>query len=157
MTLEDLYNGKTLSSTISRLVHCRVLWGASAQGLALRPARAPRVQAWARTVTRRAATRACQGCKGRRDGECRECTTRCPNEVKTVLRQVAPGFNVQQQQEVPSKEKCKMGEVTLDIDLERGIKDGDKITFKGKSEQRPGLIPGDVHLLLQELPVRVAL
>merc|ERR1719163_848887 len=113
VTLEDLYNGKALSTTISRLVHCK-------------------------------------GCKDRRDGECRECTTRCPNEVKTVLRQVAPGFNVQQQQEVASKEKCKMGEVTLDIQLEKGMKDGEKITFKGKSEQRPGLIPGDVHLVLRE-------
>ena len=38
---------------------------------------------------------------------------KCPNEIKTVLRQMAPGFNVQQQEEVPSKHRCKEEKTTL--------------------------------------------
>merc|ERR1719253_196759 len=69
VTLEDLYNGKMVQKSISRLVHCK-------------------------------------GYKGKRTPECLKCRTRCPNEIKMVLRQMAPGFNMQTQQEVASKEKC---------------------------------------------------
>ena len=43
-----------------------------------------------------------------------------------------------------------MEKTTLDVYLERGMSDGEVITFKGKSERRPGQIPGDVHVVLKE-------
>lgn len=121
VTLEDLYNGKMVKKTITRLVHCK-------------------------------------GCRdfprGNFDANdkarCSKCRTRCPNEVKMVTRQMAPGFTVQQQQEVASKERCDMEETVLEIYLERGMAQGHSITFKGKSERRPGQIPGDVRAILQE-------
>eukprot|EP00938_MAST-03A_sp_MAST-3A-sp1_P002462 g2462.t1 len=114
VTLEDLYNGKMVQQSISRLVHCK-------------------------------------GCReDPRSERCRKCRTKCPNEVKMVQRQMAPGFVVNTQQEVPSKEKCDMEKTTLDVYLERGMSDGEVITFKGKSERRPGQIPGDVHVVLKE-------
>ena len=50
--------------------------------------------------------------KGKNKERCVLCG-KCPNEIKTVLRQMAPGFNVQQQEEVPSKHRCKEEKTTL--------------------------------------------
>ena len=77
------------------------------------------------------------------------CTT-APNEVRMVQRQMAPGFVVQQQEEVPSTEKCKNEPKTLTATIERGVKDGERITFERASEQRPGFIPGDVIMVLKQ-------
>jgi len=85
----------------------------------------------------------CRGCRNKNSGKCAECG-RCPNEVKMVQMQMAPGFLVNQQQEVPSKEKCKEATTTLEAVIEKGMGDGAKITFERMSEQKPGEIPGDV-------------
>jgi len=85
----------------------------------------------------------CRGCRNKNDGKCAGCG-RCPNEVKMVQMQMAPGFLVNQQQEVPSKEKCKEQTTTLKADIEKGMGDGASITFERMSEQKPGEIPGDV-------------
>merc|ERR1711939_481387 len=70
----------------------------------------------------------CKGCKNKRTPECNKCRTRCPNEIRMVNRQIQPGFVVQQQQEVRSKEKCTMASVRLDVQIEKGAPDGEKIT-----------------------------
>merc|ERR1712157_22601 len=69
----------------------------------------------------------CKGCtKGtKRTPECRKCRTRCPNEIKMVERQIQPGFVVQQQQEVRSKERCTMATIQLDVQIEKGAPDGE--------------------------------
>jgi len=85
----------------------------------------------------------CRNCRNKNTGKCATCG-RCPNEVKMVQMQMAPGFVVNQQQEVPSKEKCKEETTTLKADIEKGMGDGASITFPRMSEQKPGLIPGDV-------------
>lgn len=86
----------------------------------------------------------CTGCrKNPSNAKCRSCR-RCPNEVRTVQRQMAPGFNVQMQEEVPSKEFCKNEAKTLTATIERGMGEGHEIRFERESEQRPGMIPGDV-------------
>jgi DnaJ homolog subfamily B member 11 len=91
----------------------------------------------------------CRGCgKNPRKKKCRSCKTKCPNEIKMVQRQMAPGFMVQQQQEVPSKEMCKNEKKRLTGQIEKGMPDGSKITFERESEQRPGYIPGDVIMIL---------
>ena len=67
----------------------------------------------AASISRRVVCRGCKnGGKGKNKKRCAQCG-RCPNEVKTVLRQMAPGFNVQQQEEVPSKHRCKEEKTTL--------------------------------------------
>lgn len=97
--------------------------------------------------------RVCPGCAGSRAERCRSCG-RCPNEVKMVQRQMAPGFTVQTQQEVPSKEKCKDEAKTLTATIEKGMKHGEEITFERESEMRPGMIPGDVVFVLRQTPHR---
>ena len=102
-------------------------------------------------ITRRVICRGC-GANGKKRhlDRCKACTTKCPNEVRMVQRQMAPGFVVQQQEEVPSTEKCKNEPKTLTATIERGVKDGERITFERASEQRPGFIPGDVIMVLKQ-------
>jgi DnaJ-class molecular chaperone len=85
----------------------------------------------------------CRNCRHSNTGKCAGCG-RCPNEVKMVQRQMAPGFLVNQQQEVASKEKCKEEQTKVVAEIERGMRDGSTISFPRMSEQRPGQIPGDV-------------
>jgi DnaJ-class molecular chaperone len=92
----------------------------------------------------------CRGCKKKPNKKsCRGCSQTCPPEIKMVQRQMAPGFMVQQQQEVPSKEYCKEEKKKLTGLIERGMPDEATITFERESEQRPGYIPGDVIMILK--------
>mmetsp|Transcript_99268 Transcript_99268/g.194928 ORF Transcript_99268/g.194928 Transcript_99268/m.194928 type:complete len:494 (+) Transcript_99268:64-1545(+) len=93
----------------------------------------------------------CRGCRAKPDSpKCRGCN-RCPNEVKTVHVQVGPGMFMQQQQEVPSKEKCKQEDTIIDVQIEKGMRDGEQITFQRMAEQRPGMLPGNVVLTLKAI------
>jgi DnaJ-class molecular chaperone len=93
----------------------------------------------------------CRNCRNSHSGKCAQCGA-CPNEVKMVQRQMAPGFVVQQQQEVPSKEKCKEEQTQVVAEIERGMLSGSSISFPRMSEQRPGQIPGDVILKVNQKP-----
>lgn len=74
---------------------------------------------------------------------------KCPNEIKMVHQQIGPGMVIQQQQEVASKDKCKQESTPLRIEIVRGMRDGDSVTFKHKAEQSPGQLPGDVVVKLK--------
>lgn len=104
------------------------------------------------TISRRVV---CKGCSteggGGQRARCRRCGE-CPREVKNVNVQFAPGFVVQQQQEVPSSERCEQQHYVLDAEVKRGTSDGDTLTFARTGEQRPGMIPGDVKLRLKVAP-----
>jgi len=90
----------------------------------------------------------CRGCRIKpSDPKCRPCN-RCPNEVKVVNVQMGP-FMTQQQQEVPSKEKCKTVDATIDVNIEKGMRDGESLTFARMAEERPGMLPGSVILKLK--------
>lgn len=74
---------------------------------------------------------------------------KCPAETRMVHKQMG-GFIVQQQEEVPSKEKCKTEPKTLTAQVERGMSEGQQIRFRYMSEQRPKQIPGDVVLVIAQ-------
>jgi DnaJ-class molecular chaperone len=96
----------------------------------------------------------CRNCKGRGQWKlehCRECGE-CPPEIKMVQQQVAPGFVVQQQQQVPSEHRCKNEPKELKMTVEKGAPDGTEVRFKGASEQSPGQVPGDVIVSLRQKP-----
>jgi len=96
----------------------------------------------------------CRGCRVRPDSpKCAGCG-RCPNEVRLVQRQVGPGMVIQQQEEVASKEKCKNEDTGLEVLIERGMSDGETLTFPRMAEQRPGMLPGSVvfHLEAKKHP-----
>lgn len=91
----------------------------------------------------------CRGCSKRPDSpKCKGCS-RCPNEIKQVQQQVGPGMFIQREQEVQSKEKCKREDTVIDVNLEKGMKDGEQVTFERMAEQRPGMLPGAVVFTLK--------
>lgn len=101
-------------------------------------------------ISRNVVCRRCtQGTPEAKSARCRACQ-RCPNETRMVNRRMGPGFMVQMQEEVPSKEKCKNEAKTLTATIEKGMGDGHEVTFERESEQRPGMIPGDVIFRLRQ-------
>ena len=64
--------------------------------------------------------------------------------------QLAPGFVVQQPQEVASLERCEERATVIEAEIAPGMREGDELVFPRMSEQRPGAIPGDVRLRLKQ-------
>lgn len=109
---------------------------------------------------------ACQG-KGGKDGAVRQCDGCHGQGVKVILRQLGP--MVQQIQTtcpdcrgegevIRDKDRCKTCNAKkvvtekkiLEVFIEKGMQDGQKITFSGEGDQQPGIEPGDVVIVLDE-------
>ena len=56
---------------------------------------------------------------------------------------------MQQQEEVESRERCEDVGHRIFAEIHPGMKDGDEIVLPRMSEQRPGMMPGDVRLRLR--------
>lgn len=96
----------------------------------------------------------CRGCAEQFTERCKQCKEKCANEVE--LRNVRMGPMVMQQQvEVPSRQKCRHEQTKLHVDIERGMSFGDTLTFRSMGEQQPKKIPGDVVLKLAEIKDKV--
>jgi len=91
----------------------------------------------------------CRGCRVKPDSpKCQGCQ-RCPDEIRMVNRQVGPGMFMQQQEQVQSKEKCKQETAEIDAQIEKGMREGESLTFPRMTDQRPGMIPGSVIMTLK--------
>lgn len=132
VTLEDLYNGKTSKLQLSKTVICPKCNGAGGK---------------------QGAMHRCKTCNGR--------------GVKVTLRQLGPGM-VQQMQSICPEcrgegevindkdrcKECKGKKVTqqnkvLEVHVDKGMKDNQKIPFRGEGDQLPDVEPGDVIIVLQ--------
>lgn len=133
VSLADLYKGRTVKLAITRNILCSDCEGrGGAEGARI----------------------ACDECRGR--------------GIKVQLRQVGPGM-IQQSQSICPKcrgqkttmrdeDKCRTctGDRTvrdrkvLEVYIERGMKEGDKITFSGEADQAPDALPGDVVFVVDE-------
>lgn len=131
--LDSLYKGDTKKLKLTKRVICKTCDG--------RGGKSDSVQT-------------CSGCKGR--------------GVKVVIRQLGPGMIQQMQTTCPDckgegqvmneKDKCKAckaektlpEEKILEVVIEKGMKHGDKVKFKGEGDQVPGIEPGDVICVLQQ-------
>lgn len=132
-SLEDLYNGKTVRLAISR-------------------------------------NKPCPDCEGRggKEGAEKTCTDCGGRGVKVSLRQIGPGM-VQQMQSscttckgvgksMNEKDKCKSckgskvykDRKVLEVNIEKGMSNGQKIKFSGEADEVPGTIPGDVIIVVQQ-------
>jgi DnaJ-class molecular chaperone len=100
------------------------------------------------SIKRRVVCKGCSGAGAAATARCRACG-KCPNELQNVKVQLAPGFVVNQRQEVASKERCKEASATLQAEVVAGSAEGSEIVAPRMSEQRPGTIPGDVKLKLK--------
>lgn len=133
VTLEDLYNGKTVRLAINRDKLCEECDG-----------RGGKV----------GAEKSCSDCNGR--------------GVRVQLRQIGPGMVQQIQSACPSckgqgkildeRDKCKSckgkkvfkDRKVLEVVVEKGMKNGQKIRFAGEADEAPNTIPGDVIFVVQE-------
>lgn len=133
VSLEDLYNGKTSKLQLSKNVICQSCKGRGGKAGAVQP---------------------CRVCHGR--------------GVKVTVRQIGPGMVQQMQshctdcdgegESISEKDKCKnckgkkviKESKILEVNVDPGMKEGQKIPFRGEGDQQPGLEPGDILIVLVE-------
>ncbi|KAK7023782.1 mitochondrial protein import protein mas5 [Favolaschia claudopus] len=134
VTLEDLYKGKTTKLALTR-------------------------------------NRICSKCKGKggKEGAVRSCNTCSGRGIKVTLRQMGPMI---QQIQSPCDECSGTGEVInpkdrcaqckgkkvmpekkfLEVHIDKGMKTGQTIQFRGESDESPTAEPGDVVIVIEEKP-----
>ena len=134
VSLEDLYKGKTTKLALTRNVIC------------------PK----------------CDG-KGGKEGAVRSCNTCQGRGVRVTLRQMGPMIQQLQQpcdecsgtgEIINHRDKCKTCNARkvvsekkmLEVHVDKGMKGGQTITFSGESDQAPGVVPGDVVIVIEEKP-----
>ncbi|XP_032610498.1 dnaJ homolog subfamily A member 1-like [Hylobates moloch] len=132
VTLEDLYNGATRKLDLQKNVICEKCEGRGGK---------------------KGAVQCCPNCRG--------------TGMQIRINQIGPGM-VQQIQSVcmecqghgeriSPKDRCKsckgrkiVQEKILEVHIDKGMKDGQKITFHGEGDQEPGLEPGDIIIVLDQ-------
>jgi len=100
--------------------------------------------------------------------ECMKANDACQGPgIMVRMQQIAPGF-VQQIQSRddrcvargkmwrPNCKECPKGKtqqekIDLTIDIVKGMRNGDRITFEGVADEKPGMLPGDLHFVIVEM------
>jgi len=112
----------------------------------------------------------CSKCEGRggKEGSVQKCSTCKGSGMEVRIVQIGPGM-IQQTQRVcpdcrgqgeviPAKDRCKncngqkvvKEKKIIEVHVDKGMKDGQKITFAGEGDQEPGIQPGDIIVVLDE-------
>ncbi|KAJ3723515.1 hypothetical protein DFJ43DRAFT_1092124 [Lentinula guzmanii] len=134
VTLEDLYKGKTTKLALTRNVICSKCKGKGGK---------------------EGATKTCSGCSGR--------------GVRVTLRQMGPMIQQIQSgcdecggtgETIAAKDRCTgcKGKKVLpekkfiEVHIDKGMKGGQTIQFRGESDQSPGAETGDVVIVVEEKP-----
>ncbi|PCH38778.1 hypothetical protein WOLCODRAFT_23551 [Wolfiporia cocos MD-104 SS10] len=134
VTLEDLYKGKTSKLSLTRNVICSKCAGKGGK---------------------EGAVQQCSGCRG--------------SGVRVTLRQMGPMIQQIQQacdqcsgtgEMINAKDRCKTcngkkvvsEKKMLEVHIDKGMKGGQTINFRGESDQAPGVTPGDVVIVIEEKP-----
>jgi len=112
----------------------------------------------------------CKGCKGSgsKTGRAATCTACQGQGVRVVLRQIGPGMITKQQmvcdqcrgegETVRAQDRCsecagerlKEEQKVLKVEIDKGARDGQKIVFRGESDEAPGAQAGDLIFVLKE-------
>lgn len=113
VSLEDLYNGKTVKLAVNRKVIV---------------------------------------------GDVKECP-RCKGQGAVMeIRQIGPGMVTQMQRACNECEgqgkiaKTKSERKVLEVHIDKGMRNNERISFKGMADEVPGMEPGDVNFIIQEKP-----
>jgi len=123
-------------------------------------------------VTRRKLCTTCRGNGTKSGSKSSACSVCNGTGVQVHIRRF--GHMIQQQraqcsncdgsgESIPQRDKCTScgGEKTvaenkiLKVEIDKGMKDGKKIVFKGESNEEPGYATGDVIFVLKETPHKV--
>jgi DnaJ family protein A protein 1 len=133
VSLEDMYNGSTRKLALQKNVICDK----------------------------------CEG-KGGKTGAVQKCTTCKGSGTQVILNQLGAGMYQQiqtscrdcqgQGEKINPKDMCKTCQgrkivqerKILEVHIDKGMEDGQKITFYGEGDQSPGLEPGDIIIILEE-------
>ncbi|KAL2262324.1 hypothetical protein VTK26DRAFT_1710 [Humicola hyalothermophila] len=113
----------------------------------------------------------CPKCEGRggKDGAVRKCPGCDGHGMKTMMRQMGPMIQRFQTvcpdcngegEIIREKDRCKQcfGKKTvvdrkvLHVHVDRGIKSGTKVEFRGEGDQAPGVLAGDVVFVIEQKP-----
>lgn len=89
------------------------------------------------------------------DGEATLCDSCDGQGVVVELRQIALGMVQQVQRKCPHCNdgyqcRTKKERKVLEVLVEKGMKNGQKITFRGMADEKPNMEPGDIHFIVQE-------
>uniref|UniRef100_A0A3B3ZZG0 Uncharacterized protein n=1 Tax=Periophthalmus magnuspinnatus TaxID=409849 RepID=A0A3B3ZZG0_9GOBI len=105
---------------------------------------------------------------GGKKGALEKCSSCKGRGVQVKVQQIGPGMIQQiqsmcsdcqgQGEKFSSKDRCKTCQgrkvervkKILEVHIDKGMKDGQKITFHGEGDQEPGLEPGDVIIVLDQ-------
>lgn len=135
LTLEDIYNGKTIKLQVDHTVICKACEGMGG---------------------RAGANLTCPSCRGR--------------GIRVTFKQLGPNMMQQMQSAcsechgegeiINEKDACKacrgrkvVKETKyLEVHVDKGMRDNERIVFKGEGDQQPGTEPGDVVIVLQTKP-----
>lgn len=133
VSLEDMYNGTTRKLALQKNVICDK----------------------------------CEG-KGGKTGAVQKCMTCKGSGTQVILNQLGAGMYQQihtacrecdgQGEKINPKDMCKTCQgrkivqerKILEVHIDKGMEDGQKITFYGEGDQSPGLEPGDIIIILEE-------
>jgi DnaJ-class molecular chaperone len=112
----------------------------------------------------------CEKCEGRggKTGAVQKCTTCKGTGSQVILNQLGAGMYQQihtscrecdgNGEKINPKDMCKTcngkkivhERKILEVHIDKGMEDGQKITFYGEGDQSPGLEPGDIIIILEE-------
>ncbi|XP_046900447.1 dnaJ homolog subfamily A member 1 isoform X1 [Hypomesus transpacificus] len=133
VSLEDLYNGATRKLAVQKNTICERCEGRGG---------------------RKGAMEICMSCRG--------------SGVQVSLHKLGPGMVQQvrtvcqgcqgQGQRISHKDRCKAcsgrkilrQKKILEVHIDKGMKDGQKVVFHGEGDQEPGLEPGDIIIVLDQ-------
>jgi DnaJ family protein A protein 2 len=136
VTLEELYNGTVKKIRVTRTRICKACEGVGA--------------------TKKDAVKTCSECDG--------------HGMVTEVRQMGPGFVSQvrrpcsqcggEGKSIDSKYLCKTcggkkvvsEQKVLEVHIDKGMRNNQKIVFENEADERPGVIAGDIIFVLQEKP-----
>ncbi|XP_014249668.1 dnaJ homolog subfamily A member 2-like [Cimex lectularius] len=137
VTLEDLYNGRVAKLQVKRSKTC-----GSCDG---------------KGTTKAGSIKPCSSCQGKgfKVSYHPLAGSRMAKEIRTMCSNCDGERTV-----ISDKDKCTACNgkrlvntaKIIEVHVEKGMKNGDKITFEGQGDQTPGNIAGDVIIILQEQP-----
>jgi DnaJ family protein A protein 1 len=110
----------------------------------------------------------CEGSGGKKGVSAEKCSNCRGTGMQVRIQQLGPGMVQQIQSQCPQcqgqgeaispKDRCKNcngrkivhERKILEVHVDQGMKDGQKITFAGEGDQEPSLEPGDIIIILDE-------
>lgn len=133
VSLEDLYNGKTVKLAVNRDVLCGTCDGRGGAA---------------------GAEKSCDGCNGRgMKVQLRQIGPGMVQQMQSVCSDCrGAGKTIKESDKCkPCKgKKVKKERKVLEVHIEKGMKHGHKVTFSGEADQAPGTVAGDIIFVIQE-------